>query len=182
MKRLSPARRLHRVGLFSAMSLALCLHCALVRAADPLPVPTPPGPGININNPAAIAKAEGIQHPFQHSDVCTSTAATCEQSFTLSANRRLVIEYVSVICSIPANVALQVAAVRTTLSGTEVTHVLNHTDRPPAATTHAGIAAHVVKLYADAATTIRFIAAVDATNVAEWTCNLSLSGQTVDVP
>ena len=178
--------RLHRSSLLAVMLLAFCSRSALVCAANPVPVPVPTAPGVTVTNPAAIAKAEGIQHPFQESLDCRPSASlTCEPSFTLNNNRRLVIEYVSAICTIPTNTVLQGVGVRTTVgSGGEILHVLNHVDHPSSdiATPHIAIAAHAVRIYADAGSTVRFAAAVRSTGVPDWSCNVSLSGQSIEVP
>ena len=95
--------RLHRSGWFAAMLIGICSP-ALVCAAGPVPVPPTAPVAVTIINPASIAKAEGVQHPFQLAVSCESTgSATCESPFKLPANRRLVIEYVSSRCNVPAN-------------------------------------------------------------------------------
>ena len=176
--------RLRRSGLFAATLIGICSP-ALVCAAGPVPVPPTAPVGVIVINPASIAKAEGIQHPFQLAVSCESTGlATCESTFKLPANRRLVIEYVSSRCNVPANSVLLSMGVSTTVTAPPppVPHLLNHFDHPATdqALPHFAIAAHSVKLYADAGSDVILHAALNAAQT--WNCDFSLSGQTVDVP
>lgn len=180
----SHSLRLHRSGWFAAMLIATCSPAMLRAAPAPVPVPPTAPTEVTVTNPASIAKAEGIQHPFQLEVSCDSpSSASCELSFRLPANRRLVLEYVSSKCLVPANTVLLSMDVSTTVApATPTRHVLNHVDHPPIdpALPHLAIAAHSVKLYADAGSDVILHAAL---NVAQaWNCDFSLSGQTVDVP
>jgi len=60
---------------------------------------------VTVTNPADIAKAEGIQHPFHAQIDCTvQNGFSCDGSFALSsssnANQKITIEYVSGACNI----------------------------------------------------------------------------------
>jgi hypothetical protein len=185
-------RTLRCSSLLAAMSIMLCWWSTDVSAADPVavttPVPIPASTPVTITNAAAIAKAEGIQHPFQAGLDCTAQAGvlSCDSAaLQLPATRRLAIEYVSAVCTLVSTAQLSSVGVKTGLgSETPVTHALNHVDHPAplggVGPQHVAIAAHTVKIYADAGSSVGF----SATNVSggEWKCAFSLSGQLIDVP
>jgi hypothetical protein len=172
------------------MSIMLYWWSTAVLAAGPAavttPVPVPASVPVTITNAAAIAKAEGIQHPFQAALECAAQAGlqTCDSALLhLPMNRRLAIEYVSLVCTLVATAQLSAVRVKTTVGTIEVAHALSHVDHPaPLGGTgpqHA-IAGQTVKIYADAGSGVGF----SAENVSggEWKCTLTLSGQLIDVP
>jgi hypothetical protein len=174
------SRRLHRSSLFAAMLIGIS-PSALVCAAGPAPVPVPPSTPVNIVNAASIAHAEGIQHPFQQVASCQGAGSTgCESTLALPADRRLVLEYVSARCTVPGNSVLVSIDVSTTVdrASTPFSHILSHVDHP---LSHSAIAAHPVKIYADAGSVVTLHAAIDV-GQPTWGCDFSLSGQSVDVP
>jgi hypothetical protein len=174
-------------SLLTAATLGLC-SAAVAWGAGPAPVPTPVTQSVpvTVTNSPDIAKAEGIQHPFQRLLNCIENPTTntnCESSFDLRADRRLVIEYVSSVCTIVGNGILLFAGVSTTVAGEEIPlHALNYVDHPAsgAGPRHLSIAAHTVRIYADAGTTVRVLASRNAGDA--WACSFALSGQTIDVP
>ena len=186
------ARTLRCSSLLAAMSIMLAWWSTTAFAAGPVavttPIPVPASTPVTITNAAAIAKAEGIQHPFQAGLDCTAQAGvlSCDSApLQLPPTRRLAIEYVSAVCTLAATAQLSSVGVKTGLgSETPVTHALNHVDHQAplggAGPQHVAIAAHTVKIYADAGSTVGF----SATNVSggEWKCAFSLSGQLIDVP
>jgi hypothetical protein len=184
-------RSLRCSSLLAAMSIMLCWWSVAAFAADPVavttPVPVPASVPVTITNASAIAKAEGIQHPFQATLECTAQAGlqTCDSALLqLPMNRRLAIEYVSSVCTLVATAQLSAVRVKTTVGTIEVAHALNHVDHPaPLGGTgpqHLAIAAQTVKIYADAGSGV----GLSAENVSggEWKCALTLSGQLIDVP
>jgi len=146
---------------------------------------TNPAPA-TIVNPADIAKAEGIQHPYQVNVRCQWKGGNgCDQIDPVKApaTQRLVIEYASGLCVM--DVGLQVAGVdiQTTAGGVIATHQLTVVD--PVGVTRGGFP-HVsfgqtVRLYVDPNTNVNI--EVLSSNVSTFAdCDIALSGQAIDVP
>lgn len=69
------------------------------------PMPTP----VIVTNPADIAKAEGIQQPYQAQAHCNFAKAfpdACNATITSPPSQRLVIEFVSVSCGLTSRVTV----------------------------------------------------------------------------
>jgi hypothetical protein len=129
---------------------------------------------VTVVNPADIAKAEGIQHTIQFLLTCGS-GQSCS-SFAVPSNRRLVIEHVSVNCSIDPGVQLTYMGVATTVGGLSLIHNFNIVD-------HVGAGgetnlAEMTRVYADPGTTVdSFVSATGRSS-----CFLNLSGQSIEMP
>jgi hypothetical protein len=148
---------------------------------------------VTVTNPADIAKAEGIQHPFQANAICDNStsngfATFCNGSFAVPANQRLVIEYVSVECGISPGEGLRrviVDTVTTTLAeqegiGSAGQHSLNIVD-------HVGVGNFVaigqlVRFYADPGTTISVEAQETGKHAGLFLCTFDLIGQEIATP
>src|SRR5215470_11729522 len=157
----------------------------------PLPV-TQGGPWtVQVVNPSNaptatdIAKAMGIQHPYQTSVICKWNGGNgCTvDTIKAPANQRIVIEYVSGLCGI--NLGQQVSDVNLLTIAGGVIAVHDLTVVNPAGVVRGGeqeIAfGQMVRVYADQNTTIGL--EVTSTNVSSSaSCVLALSGQAVDVP
>jgi hypothetical protein len=142
-------------------------------------------------NPGDIAKAQGIQHPFQTSIDCSfGTSApdpnNCFGHVSLPAKQRLVIEYVSAFCRLKPNVALVIVNIAADVGGSffPVNHQLPIVN-PVGAITPTGSSAvnlgSPVRIYADEGSTV-FVSAGATADNSGFSCTMNLSGQTVDVP
>ena len=147
-----------------------------------------------IVNAADIAKAQGIQHPFQANVICGNSSSNglatfCDGSFAMPAKQRVVIEYVALECGIDTGEGLRrafVNTVTTTLAeggggvGSAGQHSLNIVD-------HLGIANFVVigqlvRFYADPGTTVAVEAQETGSHAGSFLCTLDLVGQAIDTP
>ena len=147
---------------------------------------------VTVVNPADIAKAEGIQHPFQGNIICSDTstngAATfCDGATTTPPGKRLVIEYVAAECGLDAGEALRRVFVHTETQalfegggvGSSGDHSLNVLD-------HFGVAQFVamgqpVRFYADPNTQIK-VSAQETGAHNDFFCTFDFVGQAIDVP
>jgi hypothetical protein len=146
-----------------------------------------------IVNAADIAKAQGIQHPFQANVICgnsssNGSATFCDGSFAMPAKQRVVIEYVALECGIDTGEGLRralVNTVTTTLAeqggvGSAGQHSLNIVD-------HSGVAGFVaigqlVRFYADPGTTVAVEAQETGSHVGTFECTFDFVGQAIDTP
>src|SRR5947207_2636834 len=92
--------RVRFAGSLAAASLLLLLSSPETWAAGPSPSSPLP---VTVTNPADIAKAEGVQHPYQASVACGFPDNTCTGSINTPNNQRLILEYVSGFCEWNAN-------------------------------------------------------------------------------
>jgi hypothetical protein len=140
---------------------------------------------VTIANPADIAKAEGIQQPYQASADCTFVERNCEVLIETPASQRLVIEFVSASCFIPNN-DFRLALIGTSVGGNTVLHFLSAQSRKSAsgfpAVGHELNISQLVRIYNDpqAGIFLRILAWNPVTDFSN--CGLSLSGQAVTVP
>ena len=141
---------------------------------------------VTVVNPADIAKAEGIQHPYQHEAQCGfGGGSSCVSSFNTPPNQRLVFEYISGVCAFPPGQKLSQVVVSTQAGGEGVTHRLGIID-------HAGVAdsdgtlvvpfGQIVRIYADQSTTVlvQGVGPRGTSNI--QTCAFIFSGQAIDGP
>jgi hypothetical protein len=146
-----------------------------------------------VANSTDIAKAQGIQHPFQALVDCSKTvsngfATFCDGSFTAPANQRLVVEYAALECEIDTGEGLRrafVDTVTTTLAdqvevGGAGRHSLNISD-------HFGFGNFLalgqpVRFYADPGTTIAVEGQETGSHVGSFFCQFNLVGQAIDTP
>ena len=135
---------------------------------------------VTVVNPADIAKAEGIQHPFQAGEIVCSFSGffldSCLGQMTTPPTQRLVIEFISVVCGLNSGVRIAGVSITTKVGpGQGVPHHLA-IPAPP-----ANAIGQQVRIYADPATTMSFNVETTADNPAA-ACIFSLSGQAIDVP
>lgn len=134
---------------------------------------------VTVVNPSDIAKAEGIQHPYQAGIPCafgaTGIPSSCSGSLTAPPAQRLVIEFVSATCGLNPGVAIIGATLGTSVSGSFVTHSFA---APAPSSENLG---QQVRLYADPGSTLEFSLDLSAVNPGGG-CIVSVSGQAVAVP
>ena len=144
--------------------------------------------------PAAVANAgpatesQREPQPFQMSIVCPRVGgAACNGSAQAPAHHRLVIEFVSVLCTVDANgQTLTDVGLSTQLDGVHAIHVLNLVDhagsRAPGSNFNHVDVAQVVRIYADAGSTIGVFAnsngILSASSVPS--CGFVISGHTLE--
>jgi len=145
---------------------------------------------VTVTNPGDIAKAAGIQRPFQLTLSCPSNAYGngCFTAFTQGA-QRLVIEYVSVRCEQIVGQAVTALEVGTSVGGAGATHELTIGDRIGSQGYYGSGTREVnvgrkVRLYADANTQVSVSStfAGNSGTPGYPFCVYTLSGQQVDVP
>jgi hypothetical protein len=151
---------------------------------------------VTVVNPADIAKAEGIQHPFQGNISCGGSSSNgfvtlCDGSVTTPTNKRLVIEYVSLECGLDTGEALRRAIVHTETTilfeqggvGSSGDHSLNILDHFGGGTTSSFVAmGQPVRFYADPGTTISVEAQETGSHVGTFVCTYEMTGQAIDTP
>ena len=141
---------------------------------------------VTVVNPADIAKAEGIQHPYQNDVICdfSSGAQACSASFTSPTNQRLVLEYISGNCGLASGLQLTQIGITTQLG--EQFHTEQHLLAVPAGVTSFGAQeftfGQTVRLYADQNSTIEASAVANNLNSNVSFCRIVFSGQAIDVP
>ena len=144
----------------------------------PLPVtvvnPTPLS--VTVANPGDIAKAEGIQRPYQAWGDCNygkPTPGACNFTVTTPPAQRIVIEFASALCVMGADQVIDMS-ISTTVADQTAVHHMEGSPGPNGFT-------RVVKLYADPSTTILFNSVSRNTSNKTSFCSFSLSGQAVSV-
>ena len=180
-------------ALALSAAIAIAPHAALALGSTPVTVTNPSVPVTvgNPDDPAAFAKAQGIQHPFQIGFSCKTPVVTfaCSADFDLSTyepNRRLIIEYIDGNCTIAAGANLVLIQMDTVVAAATVSHllpILDHVGAPSpfdSGATSIVSFGQPVRIYADASTFINLIIAVSGGPVPN--CTFNLSGQTIDVP
>lgn len=136
---------------------------------------------VTVVNATDLAKATGVQRPFQKSLNCLGPAANCSASFVVPANQRLVIEYVSARCVLDTGTKLWDLTIETNADGTgPVSHRLTFGD-PSAIGVSVG---QPVRLYAAPGSTVQAVGIewVMEGPTPKFSCQFSLSGQAIDVP
>jgi hypothetical protein len=130
---------------------------------------------VTVVNPEEIAKAEGIQQPFQNTTSCTliSAPATCVATLPTPATQRLVIEFVSGFCDRSAVNFFTINI--STAAGGSVTHFLVANPQLRVA------ASQLVRIYADPSTNIQFTVEAGDFDTGKL-CQFTVSGQAVSVP
>jgi hypothetical protein len=102
-------------------------------------------------------------------------------SYAVPSGKRLVVEYASLSAYLPPSGQSMFVRILTTVGGSDAFHTLALQKREDYGVLKQFEGAHLVKLYADPATTVRVSAgrvpAVDTAN-----CTVTLSGYLVDVP
>lgn len=134
---------------------------------------------VTVVNPADIAKAEGIQHPYQAGDILCNfsdiSPDVCEGQLNAPATQRLVIEFVSAACGLVSGVTFTGATMQTTAGNVSVVHSL----AAPAPPSHN--IGQQVRIYVDPASTMFFTVEMTGSNLGGL-CTFSLSGQAIAVP
>jgi len=142
-------------------------------------------PMFNLANPADIAKAEGIQHPYQKELECgwPNDNNHCDVSFTSPTNQRLVIEYVSGSCNLNPGMQLLDVHVITTVGGVRVVHSVGMFN--PAGGNFFGNVivqlGQAVRIYADQGTQVEITVLESGVGNTLQVCGWAISGQAVDV-
>lgn len=148
---------------------------------------------VSVVNPVDIAKAQGIQQPFQSQINCNAAGGfgiRCSGAVALPPGQRWVIEYVSASCLLDnTRQTMSQVYVSTSIGGYAPLHYLAIHDRV-GAQGDSGTVINVVqigqpvRLYADAGTSVQF--GMGTSGVAQFAgypnCSVSLSGQAVNVP
>ena len=170
-------------------SLVVSAACAL---ASPLALALGSTP-VTVVNAADIAKAQGIQQPFQAGLNCNAAGGfgiRCSGSISVPAGQRWVIEQVSANCRIDNTRQLvSQAYISTTLGGTGLIHYLAIPDHVGAVGDSGSVINVVqmsqrVRLYADAGSGLSIgVGTSGATSFTGYpNCEVTLSGQAVSVP
>lgn len=131
---------------------------------------------VTVVNPADIAKAEGIQHPFQAGDIeCIVSGFECGGSLTAPPTQRLVIEFVSASCGLNPGIVIIGAALQTFVAGGSAHHFFA---APPPSSKNLS---QQVRLYADPGSDLVFSLELSGANPG-GNCIFSVSGQAIAVP
>jgi hypothetical protein len=102
-------------------------------------------------------------------------------SYSVPSGKRLVVEYASLSAYLPPSGQTMFVRVTTTVGGADAFHTLAVQKREDYGLLKQFEGAHLVRLYADSATTVRVAAGrLPAAEVAN--CTLTLSGYLVEVP
>jgi hypothetical protein len=173
------------VGFLAGIVVVVLFAPSLAHAVGSTPV--------NIVNPADIAKAQGIQQPFHAQFGCSADGGfgiRCHGTVVVPAGQRWVIEYISANCKIDnTQQTMSQAWIATVIGPSQTVHFLTIPDRV-GAKGDSGDGVNVVqlgqlvRLYAEAGTTIQFSAGMSVHTDFEGYpfCDISLSGQAVSVP
>ena len=134
-----------------------------------------------------IAEFRDADHPARHAfqiTLCTAgwppgCIGGSGPSYTVPANKRLVIEYASAICLAPLDHSLTSITLLTVAGGTVVSHHLVPVQVATTATSKHYTAAQQMRLYADPGATVNGSAA--GTPTGSVGCLLPISGTLVDL-
>ena len=155
-----PTKISSRVWLVAATLLCGCA-----------PAPKP----VIVTNPTDIAKAAGIQQPYQARADCNfakSFPDACDATIATPPSQRLVIEFVSASCGLASRVT--VIQLGTFVNGGQVFHKL---------IPNLGyVASQQVRIYADPSSNILFNVLSVKPETPAANCFFSISGQAVSVP
>jgi hypothetical protein len=144
---------------------------------------------VTVVNPADIAKAEGIQTPFQAHGVCTFSPGVCSGVIDVPPSQRLVIEFVSAFCIVGGNNVISNGTLATSTGGSFVDHYLIASAPISNLGGTQGIVtvSQLVRIYTDAGSGgsagggIGFSFESSGNNQGN-TCDFAVSGQLVAVP
>lgn len=140
---------------------------------------------VTVVNPTDIAKAQGIQQPYQATVFCATAGVGCSGDLQLASGQRLVIEYVSGHCGIDNRSLLAEIYVTTVSNGAIANHFISLTDKrgvPISAATNDADFGRTVRFYADAGSVMRVQAIVGGSVTTGAFCFFNISGQSVSVP
>lgn len=127
-----------------------------------------------------VAKAQGIQHPFQATIYCDSISDTqCMGILTLPENQRLVIEYISTIQNLPIGFESRYSSIQTIVDGQYADHVLKGGDPNPYGTVSSS---QMVRIYADPGTKVTVRSSGKGNSAIVTYGVFRISGQLIDVP
>lgn len=141
---------------------------------------------VTVVNPADIAKALGIQHPYQKEVLCQwpNDNNHCDVSFTSPTNQRLVFEYISGQCNLNPGMQILDVNVITIAGGARAVHNLGIVN--PAGGNFFGNVlvsfGQTVRLYADQGTQVEVTVLESNVGNNLQVCTFALSGQAVNVP
>jgi hypothetical protein len=173
------ANREHRTRSISAFSASIVVAVAMAMPFHAWAVGSTP---VSVVNAADLAKAMGVQHPFQKAILCASRARqSCDGSFVVPNNQRLVIEYVSAKCFADTGAKLADLMIVTSADGTtEVRHQFALGDTSSSRV----LIGQPVRLYAAPGSTVYALGFEEVTegNDMGLSCGVSFSGQSIDVP
>jgi hypothetical protein len=168
--------------IFSSLAVVAALIPCLAQAIGSVPV--------TIVNPADIAKAQGIHHPFQVGIACPAiNHVACHGDLTLGP-QRVVFEYVSVSCTVE-NGRQYVGSVRisTQAGGSNQDHFLTVTDRVGTFSPNGSVFTEVdfgepVTIYADGGSFLQvYVTANQLTQFDGYpNCSLTFSGEAISGP
>jgi hypothetical protein len=150
---------------------------------NPVTVVSPPNAPltVNIGNPAAIAKAEGIQHPFSTEIQCQATnGAPCEATFNAPPNQRLVLEYIGAHCGMSSTAQLAFAEIGATNAGAATLNFLGLNSVVAGAVNSQSVA-QLMRIYVDAGTTVTVTFSISSIT-ASANCGGGIQGQAINVP
>lgn len=169
-------------NVFPALAVVAALIPCLAQAIGSVPV--------TIVNPADIAKAQGIHHPFQVGIACPAiNHVACHGDLTVGP-QRMVVEYVSVSCTVE-NGRQYVGSVQiiTQVGGSNQIHSLTVTDRVGTFSPNGSVFTEVdfgepVTIYADAGSHVQVYATANQITQFDGypNCTLTFSGQAIDGP
>jgi hypothetical protein len=170
------------LGISTVRSVLLLMTVVLGAFSFSLPTWALGSTPVTVVNPGDIAKAEGIQQPYQANVSCTFGQAfpfnnSCDTNFGTPSSQRLVIEFVSGQCPLEANNIVTEAAILTTVGGGgTIRHYLS-VQQP---SSQPSTISQPVRIYADPSSTIFF--EVITLNPNKFGCQFSVSGQAITVP
>jgi hypothetical protein len=164
--------KLLRQASLSGVALALSAVGAVDTAEGREPVP------VTLTNSSAlsadIARAQGLDQPVGIPLSCSFNLGTCVTSFPVPASERLVIEFVTASCGSALNSVFSARLTTTVGPNAPTAYDLRLHEQGP-----GQVISQVVKIYADAGTSLTFTALSDSQIGG---CTISLAGQEVSVP
>lgn len=147
---------------------------------------------VTVVNPTDIAKAQGIQRPWSGAINCAAQSPSyyCRGFLTLPTTYRVVIEYVSASCLIDNTVQiLRDVSIQAYTGGFGLTFSLSFPDRygtqgNSGSSINEVNLGQMVRFYAEAGSTIGGYAYTNTTTsfTGYPNCDITLSGQAIDVP
>ena len=138
---------------------------------------------VSITNSSDIAKAQGIQHPFQirlEGNAINSYISVA--GYQVPANQRLVVESVEAECTFSSTQVPVAFKLSTTVNSSFVEHILNIDPNQFRRPLYQQ--SQQVRFYADAGSSVGIAIFADSTSslIGYPNCNFYLSGQLVDAP
>jgi hypothetical protein len=140
---------------------------------------------VTVVNPADIAKAEGIQTPFQGAGSCTFSGGACGGQINIPPSQRLVVEFVTAACNVIGDNVLSNSEITIVGSGAVIAHQLIANAPISGFGGSFGVSkiSQLVRVYTDAGDGPAFLfqsSGFGANDGQE--CTFSVSGQLVAVP